>query len=77
MGGMGLTLVSRQCVQALLSYLPGEAGSSLAGERGVGPLGGLPRVGRSLSSGSSGSMNSASWLFWGENEDDSLRRSAS
>lgn len=48
MGGMGLSLVSRQCVQALLSYLPGRRGLPLAffaGERGVGPLGGLPRAG--------------------------------
>lgn len=72
MGGMGLTLVSRQCVQALLSYLP-----SFAGEGGVDPLGGLPRAGGSLSSGSSGSMSSASWLFRGEDEDDSLFGSAS
>lgn len=51
--------------------------SSFAGERGVDPLGGLPKVGGSLSSGSSGSMSSTSWLFWGEDEDDSLLTNAS
>lgn len=43
-----------------------EAGSSsgfLCWGKRCGPLGGLPRAGQSLSSGSPGSMSSASWLF--------------